>query len=433
MKSKSLTLSILGLSFVAFLSGGLWTYSWSNERVREAYRSLEKFARVYEIIKSQYVEEPDDSELVDGAIRGMLQSLDEHSVYLTAQDFKDMQEDTRGRFGGLGIEISMRNNQLTVVAPIEGTPAEKAGILSGDVIAFIEDQPTSKMTLIEAVKLMRGEPNSKVTIRIKREGVPDLIRMSLKRAIIQSRSVQAELKDNNIGVVRLRGFSERSSSELREAIRKFRNEIREKESASDLRALILDLRSNPGGLLQQAVEVSDVFLREGLIVYTQGRDKQRVSRSFANSSGTEPDYPMVVLINRGSASASEIVAGALQDQKRARVIGTKSFGKASVQHVIPLEDGSGIKLTVAHYYTPSGRQIQGEGIEPDQIVRGPFDRDPDEDSEERSEGEKRSEGPEAPTSEGVAQTEPPVDPEEVGDPQMDAAIEYLSRRLAMAR
>jgi carboxyl-terminal processing protease len=372
----------------------------------------------------------------------MLNSLDEHSMYLSADDFREMQDDTRGEFGGLGIEISMKDNQLTVVSPIEGTPADKAGILSGDVIAFIEDKPTAKMNLIEAVKMMRGKPGTAVKLKIKREGLADLVSMEVVRAIIQSKSVTAELKEDGIGMIRLRSFSEKSSIEVKEALDNFRKEIKAKDKDDDLRALILDLRSNPGGLLQQAVEVSDLFLDEGLIVYTQGRDKERVSRSFANSPGTEPDYPMVVLINGGSASASEIVAGALQDQSRAHILGMKSFGKASVQHVRSLEDGSGIKLTVGHYYTPSGRQIHGEGISPDQKVLGPFDRLEEEESTdgdissssvpENPASATPAKAPEEKKSEPAVAT-PGVPGEEVKDLQMEAAMEYLRGRVAMAR
>lgn len=414
---------ILGLSTLAFLAGGTWTYTLSKERVPDGFRSLEKFAEVYNIVKSQYVENPEDSVLVEGAIKGMLESLDEHSMYLSAKEFKDMQDDTRGEFGGLGIEISMRENELTVVSPIEDTPAYKAGIQSGDVIAFIEDKPTAKMSLLEAVNMMRGKPGTSVKLRVKREGQAELIPMEITRAIIQSKSVTSELKDNNIGMIRIRSFSERASTEVREAIDQFRKDIRSKNKEGELSAVILDLRSNPGGLLQQAVEVSDIFLQEGLIVYTQGRDKEKVSRYFANPAGTEGDYPMVVLINKGSASASEIVAGALQDQKRAHVIGMKSFGKASVQHVRPLADGSGIKLTVAHYYTPSGRQIHGEGISPDQKVLGPFDRPEQEEGEEASEDQAELE-------EIVPEKDENGD---IKDLQMDAAMEYLKTRVALAR
>lgn len=365
MNFKRISLSILLVSFFAFLSGGTWTYLLSEDRGREVLKSLKKFALVYDIVKKNYVTEPDDHELVDGAISGMLQALDPHSVYLSKEDFQEMQSDTRGEFGGLGFEVAKKDGLLTVVAPIEDTPASRAGILAGDIIAKIDDQTTVNMSLIDAVKLMRGKPGTSVKVAIKREGVDELIPFSITRAIIQVQTVKWEAKDG-FGVVKIRQFSEKAGPELKKA-------LVELKSKNSLKGLIIDLRNNPGGLLNQAVEVCDTFVKEGLIVYTQGREKENVSKSYATAKGTEPNYPLVVLINGGSASASEIVAGCLQDHKRAHLLGTQSFGKGSVQNVIPLDDGSGIKITVALYYTPLGRQIQGAGIVPDEVVRGPND------------------------------------------------------------
>lgn len=365
MMLKKISVSILFFSAVAFLSGGTWTYLLSSDRQREAYRNLQKFTQVYDLVKKNYVKEPGDKELVDGAIAGMLSELDPHSVYLRVEDFQEMQADTRGEFGGLGIEIGKRDGLLTVISPIEDTPAFRAGIKAGDVIVKIEDEMTTKMSLPEAVKLMRGKPGSAIRITVKREGVEALIPFSITRAVIQTQSVKHEVKDG-FGVIKVRQFLERTSEELRSSIEDIRKQ-------GSIKGLVLDLRNNPGGLLSQAIEVADLFLDDGLIVYTQGRDEEKVARNFAVSKGTEPKYPIAVLINGGSASASEIVAGALQDQGRAHIIGTQSFGKGSVQNVIPLEDGSGVKLTVALYYTPSGRQIQGTGIKPDEFVKGPFD------------------------------------------------------------
>lgn len=365
MKIRRLSVSIFVLSVSAFLVGGAWTFLLSKDRAREVYRNLEKFARVYDIVKKNYVKEPVDETLVNGAIQGMLQELDPHSLYLRREDFQEMQADTKGEFGGLGIEIAKRDGMLTVVSPIEDTPAFRAGLKSGDVIVKIEDTPTGNLSVIDAVRLMRGKPGTSIAITVKREGASALIPFSITRAIIQVRSVKYEVKDG-FGVIKVRQFLEKSSQELRKALRA----LRKKDA---LKGLILDLRNNPGGLLNQAVEISDLFLKEGLIVYTQGREKEKVSKSYAVAKGTEPEYPLVVLINGGSASASEIVAGALQDHKRAHILGTQSFGKGSVQNVIPLEDGSGVKLTVALYYTPSGRQIQGAGIVPDEVVRMPGD------------------------------------------------------------
>lgn len=361
MKAKRSFWIISFLSVAAFLCGGTWTYLLSEDNTRDTYRHLGMFAKVYDLVKKQYVEDPKDETLVQGAIRGMLEGLDPHSVYMTKEEFAEMQADTKGQFGGLGIEIAKKNGMLTVVSPIEDTPAFEAGIKSGDIIAKIADQPTDKISLFEAVKLMRGKPGSPIEIWIKREGVDNLIKFNIKRAVIAVKSVTSKVVDG-FGVIKIKQFSERVSDEMHKALKAFGNE-------TPIKGVVLDLRNNPGGLLQQAVEVSDTFLDKGLIVYTQGRDKVQFDKKFAVAKGTEPNYPLVVLINGGSASASEIVAGALQDQKRAFIMGTQSFGKGSVQNVIPLEDGSGIKITVALYYTPNGRTIQGLGITPDKVVK----------------------------------------------------------------
>ncbi len=360
MKIKRIFIIISSLTFASFLLGGTWTYLLSNDTSRDVYRSLQLFARVYDLVKRQYVEPPKDDSLIQGAIKGMLDSLDPHSVYMTKEEFQEMQQDTKGQFGGLGIEIAKRNDMLTVVSPIEGTPAFNAGIKAGDIIAKIGDQSTEKLSVFDAVKLMRGKPGTPIELGIRREGVDKLLEFKIKRAVISVKSVSWKSVEG-YPVIKIKQFLERSSDEMKKSL---------KEASKDkpISGLILDLRNNPGGLLQQAVEVADAFLTEGLIVYTQGRDKQQVDKKFASGPGTQPNYPIIVLINGGSASASEIVAGALQDQSRATVIGTQSFGKGSVQNVIPLEDGSGVKLTVALYYTPKGRTIQGLGITPDKVV-----------------------------------------------------------------
>lgn len=422
---------IFGLSFVSFLSGGTWTYLLSKDRSREAYKNLSKLTRVYDLVKENYVQEPADEKLIDGAIRGMLEELDPHSVYLTKKEFSDMQADTRGEFGGLGIEITKKDDMLTIVSPIEDTPAAKAGLQAGDVIVKIEDKPTARMSIFEAVEMMRGKPGTSVTITIKRQGRDDLLPVKLTRAIIQVKSVKAEMREG-FGIIRIGSFVDRTSDELRKALNAFKKE-------GPIKGLVLDLRNNPGGLLQQAIEVADIFLSEGMIVYTQGREADRVTKSFAMSKGTEPNYPIVVIINGGSASASEIVAGALQDHKRAHLIGTTSFGKGSVQNVIPLEDGSGIKLTVALYYTPAGRQIQGEGIVPDEIVRGP--NDPEEVTREKDlpghivgVNEKNKEAAKKKAhdkDEKVAKVKA-EDSEAQVDVQLEHAIAYLKRKTAKA-
>jgi carboxyl-terminal processing protease len=352
---------IVTLSMVSFLFGGVWTYLLSEDATREAYKSMGLYTKVYDIVKKNYVEEPKDDVLVQGSIRGMLESLDPHSVYMSKEEFAEMQADTRGQFGGLGIEIAKKNGMLTVISPIEDTPAFLAGIKAGDIIAKIADQPTDKLSIFDAVKLMRGKPGSPIEIWIRREGVERLLNFKVKRAIISVKSVTSKMIDG-YGVVKIKQFLEHSADEMQRAIKQLSKD-------ASLKGLVLDLRNNPGGLLQQAVEVVDTFIEKGLIVYTQGRDKVQFDKKFAVTKGTEPNYPMVVLVNGGSASASEIVSGALQDHKRALIMGTQTFGKGSVQNVIPLEDGSGIKLTVALYYLPSGRTIQGLGIAPDKVVK----------------------------------------------------------------
>lgn len=440
MRVRAVAVLLVLFSSLSFLSGGFWTFLHSKDKGRDVYRSLEKFAQVYKLVKQNYVEEPTDEAMVDGAIRGMLQELDPHSVYLKVEDFKQMQADTKGEFGGLGIEISKRDGKLTVVSPIEDTPAFEAGILAGDVISKIEDEPTDSLSVIDAVNRMRGKPGEPINITIQRQGVNEPIQKRIVRAVIKVKSVSHEVKDG-FGVIKLRQFVERSSTELKNAISKVKKEL---GNETEMKGLVLDLRNNPGGLLQQAVEVADLFLEEGLIVYTQGRDEEKIAKSYAGRRGTEPSYPIVVLINGGSASASEIVAGALQDHKRAHVIGTQSFGKGSVQHVVPLDDGSGVKLTVALYYTPNGRQIQGSGITPDERVLGPFDvleitRERDlpghikGENEEKAakEAEKLKKSLEA-EGKAVTTLEEARKLAEKGDPQLDRAIAYLKNQIQLA-
>ena len=325
----------------------------------DTYENLKIFADALTIAQKNYVEEVDPKELIYGAIRGMLASLDPHSSFMTPDDFREMQVETKGRFGGVGIEITMRKGILTVVSPIEDTPAFRAGIKAGDVIVKIDGEPTKDMTIMEAVKKMRGKPGTKVVLSIAREGEPELIDFSIIRDIIKIKSVKYQILDDGYGYARLTQFQERSADDLRQALEKMKKET------GEINGLILDLRNNPGGLLDQAVKVADIFLSSGLIVYTDGRLESQKMKFHAIKNGTEPGYPIVVLVNAGSASASEIVAGALQDRGRAVILGTKTFGKGSVQTILPLEDGSGIRITTARYFTPSGRSIQAEGIVPD--------------------------------------------------------------------
>ena len=292
----------------------------------------------------------------------MLSSLDPHSAYLTPDLYKELQVDTKGSFGGLGIEITNRNGILTVVSPIEDTPAYRAGVKAGDQIMKIEGEFTKDMSLVDAVKKMRGPKDTKVTLTLKREALPELFDVVLTREIIKIQSVKSRMLDKGYGYARVTQFQERTDDDLERALKGLDKE------AGGLQGLVLDLRNDPGGLLTQAVKVSDLFLDSGLIVYTDGRLENQKQKYFAHKPGTWGDFPMVVLVNGGSASASEIVAGALQDQKRALVLGTATFGKGSVQTILPLDDSSALRLTTARYYTPSGRSIQATGIVPDIVM-----------------------------------------------------------------
>jgi carboxyl-terminal processing protease len=326
---------------------------------REDYESLETFTNILAIVRKNYVEDVNTKELLTGAINGMLHSMDPHSAYLTPELYKELQMDTQGKFGGLGIEITVRGGVLTVVSPIEDTPAHRAGVKPGDQIFKIEDEFTKDMTLLEAVRRLRGPRGSKVTISIRREGVADLLSFSIVRDIIRVQSVRSRVLEAGYVYVRLAQFQERSDRDLLRALEKLKAE------KDGLKGLVLDLRNNPGGLLTQAVRIADLFLDSGMIVYTEGRLENQRQKFFARKEGSWTEFPMVVLVNGGSASASEIVAGALQDHKRAVVLGTKTFGKGSVQTILPLDDNSALRLTTARYYTPKGRSIQATGIIPD--------------------------------------------------------------------
>lgn len=330
----------------------------------ETYEKLKVFTEVLSIVQSNYVDEVNSKDLLYGAVRGMLETLDPHSSFLTPENFREMQVETQGSFGGLGIEITVKDRQLTVVAPIEGTPADRAGLQAGDRIVEIDGKPTKDLTLQEAVRRLRGPKGSKVTIGVMRDGWTEPKPFEIVREVIQVRSVRSKDLGEGIGYLRVNSFQERTGKDLEKTV--------EQLTKDGAKAFILDLRNNPGGLLNQAVYVSDLFLDKGqLIVYTSGRLKNQDLRFTAEHSSNFPKFPMVVLVNGGSASASEIVAGSLQDHKRAVVLGTKTFGKGSVQTVIPLTDGSGLRLTTAKYFTPSGRSIHGTGIEPDIVVEPP--------------------------------------------------------------
>ena len=327
----------------------------------DTYRQLNLFGDVFEKIRSDYVEKPEDAKLIESAINGMLTSLDPHSSYMDAKSFKDMQVQTRGEFGGLGIEVTMEDGQLKVVTPIDDTPASKAGVMSGDIIAAIDDEPVQGLSLNQAVEKMRGAVNTPVRLKIVRKGMSDPLDVKIVRDVIRIRSVRMRNEGGDIGYIRITQFNEQTFDGLKKAIEDLNKEI----SADKLKGYVIDLRNNPGGLLDQAIAVSDAFLERGEIVSTRGRNADETQRFNARAGDLTKGKPVIVLINGGSASASEIVAGALQDHKRATVVGTRSFGKGSVQTIIPLGQNGAIRLTTARYYTPSGRSIQAKGIDPD--------------------------------------------------------------------
>ncbi|MEX0622952.1 S41 family peptidase [Saccharospirillum sp.] len=322
------------------------------------------FSQVLERIKQAYVEDVEDSELIENAIEGMLSGLDPHSDYLTPEDFKDLRESTRGEFGGLGIEISLDDTGFVrVVAPIDDTPAYRAGMQSGDLITQIDDTPVKGMSIGDAVNLMRGRPGTDVRLTVAREGETQPLEFEITRDIIQVTSIRNRMIEPGVGYVRISQFQERTGRDFVEAMASLRTE---NEGALD--GLVLDLRNNPGGVLQASVDVVDALISQGLIVYTEGRLPNSASEFEANSDDPSEGVSLVVLINGGSASASEIVAGAVQDHRRGVIMGTRSFGKGSVQTILPLNDNHAIKLTTARYFTPNGRSIQAQGIEPDIIV-----------------------------------------------------------------
>jgi carboxyl-terminal processing protease len=324
------------------------------------YEDLRTFTEIFGRIKRDYVEPVSDKKLLEDAIRGMLSGLDPHSAYLMGEEYQELKEGTTGQFGGLGIEVTMENGFIKVVSPIDDTPAQKAGIKAGDLIIKLDDKPVKGMSLNDSVKLMRGEPGSKIVLTIVREGEEAPLKLTLARDIIKVKSVKSKSLDKGYGYVRISSFQSGTGDSLKEALATLK-----KENGGALKGLVLDLRNNPGGVLNAAVDVSDAFIKSGLIVYTQGRIENSEMRFNAAGDDLINGAPMVVLINAGSASASEIVAGALQDQKRAVIMGEKSFGKGSVQTILPTSNGAAVKLTTARYYTPSGRSIQAEGIEPD--------------------------------------------------------------------
>ncbi len=359
---KTSRLAVLALATgmtLGLASPGLAQSSTSSA---ETYRLLNLFGDVFEQVKGKYVEDVDDKQLIEAAINGMLTSLDPHSSYLNMDNFEEMQVDTRGEFGGLGIEVTMEDGFVKVIAPIYDTPAEKAGLQPGDFITHIDGTAIRGMTLNDAVEMMRGKVNTDIVLTIIRKGEQAPFDVTLTRAVIKIQSVRAEPRDD-VGYIRITKFNEQTSSGLQRAIADMREEI-----GPEIKGLVIDLRNNPGGLLDQAISVSDAFLDKGEIVSTRPRDTENTERYNARSGDLSEGLPIVVLINDGSASASEIVAGALQDHRRAVIMGTRSFGKGSVQTILPMPGNVALRLTTARYYTPSGKSIQEVGIVPDIIV-----------------------------------------------------------------
>ena len=356
MKKKFLHKYVFVIFFIIFISIFNNSYSQNNDKF---YEKIDLFSEVLEKIQNEYVDEVNQSEIMDSAINGVLQSLDPYSAYMTPEIFKEMETETSGEFGGLGIEVSMEAGVVKVIAPIDDTPAARAGVKSGDYIVKINDEQVQGKTLMEAVNLMRGPVGSPIEITVRRKGLKKAKIFKITREIIEIQSVVSKTIDDSIGYIRLRAFNENSSSQLKEEISKL------EKNKKKLIGYVFDLRNNPGGLLTQAVKISDFFLDEGEIVSTKGRKTRENRRFFAKKGDKIKGKPLIVLINNGSASASEIVAGALQDHKRAILLGENTYGKGSVQSIIPLRNRGAIRLTISKYYLPSGKSISEVGVTPD--------------------------------------------------------------------
>ncbi len=361
MMAKVRTVAAVTAAFAAGLVVGPMVAAWAQEGGRaETYRLLNLFGDVFERVRAEYVEPINDREAVENAINGMLTGLDPHSSYLNQRSYRDMQVTTRGEFGGLGIEVTQEGGWIKVISPIDETPAARAGVKPGDLITNIDGGSVQGLTLQEAVEKMRGERGTSIKLTIRREGTERPLELTLTRDVIRPQVVRFRMEGNDIGYVRLTSFNEQTDTAMRRAMTALRQ-----QAGANLKGIVLDLRNNPGGLLDQAVQVSDDFLEQGEIVSTRARRSEDAQRWNARAGDIAQGLPIVVLVNGGSASASEIVAGALQDHRRAIVLGTKSFGKGSVQTVMPIPGNGAIRLTTARYYTPSGRSIQGTGIAPD--------------------------------------------------------------------
>ncbi|MAW88894.1 MAG: peptidase S41 [Phyllobacteriaceae bacterium] len=357
--------ALMGAVAVTAVQGGPWAPA--NAAGSETYRQLAIFGDIFERVRGQYVTPPDEKKLIESAINGMLTSLDPHSSYLNPDDAKDMRVQTKGEFGGLGIEVTMENELVKVITPIDDTPAMRAGVLAGDLIAEIDGEEVRGLSLAEAVDRMRGEVNTPIELTVLREGADKPLKIKIVRDIIKVKAVKDRVEED-VGYIKITSFTEKTFGDLQDAVTRIKKEV----PADTLKGYVLDLRLNPGGLLDQAVAVSDAFLDKGEIVRTKGREDRNIDLYSARAGDLTDGKPVIVLINGGSASASEIVAGALQDHRRATVLGSRSFGKGSVQTIIPLQENGALRLTTALYYTPSGKSIQGAGINPDIEVAQPL-------------------------------------------------------------
>lgn len=420
MRKLSLLLAgaLMGGSAMSLVYGA--PGSTANAAGSETYRQLAIFGDIFERVRGQYVTPPDEKALIENAINGMLTSLDPHSSYLNAEAAKDMRVQTKGEFGGLGIEVTMENELVKVITPIDDTPAAKAGVLAGDYISKIDGEEVRGLTLNDAVEKMRGLINTPIKLTILREGADKPIELSIMRDVIKVKAVKFRV-DNDVGYLKVTSFTEKTFDDLQNAI----DTIKKQVPTDKLKGYVLDLRLNPGGLLDQAVSVSDTFLDRGEIVSTRGRDPKDITR-FDSRAGDDIDgKPLIVLINGGSASASEIVAGALQDLRRATVVGTQSFGKGSVQTIIPLAENGALRLTTALYYTPSGKSIQGKGITPDIKVDQPLPEDMQGRDVTRGESELKGHIKGAEESDKGSGSAAYVPPEPKDDLQLNYALELL--------
>jgi carboxyl-terminal processing protease len=409
-----------GLTFLATQPHAAFVGSSAKAESSDTYRQLNLFGEVFERVRADYVEKPDDGKLVESAIKGMLTGLDPHSSYMDPNSFREIEEETRGEYGGLGMEVTMENGLLKVVTPIDDTPAAKAGVMASDIITKLDNKPVHGLTLEQAIEKMRGRAHTRIKLTIMRKGQDKPIDVAIVRDLIRVKSVRSHNEGNDVGYIRITQFDEQTTDGVKRAISNLTKQL----GADKIKGFVVDLRNNPGGLLDQAISVSDAFLERGEIVSTRGRNAEETQRFSARPGDLIKGKPVIVLINGGSASASEIVAGALQDQKRATLVGTRSFGKGSVQIIIPLGAGKGaLRLTTARYFTPSGRSIQAKGIEPDIEVLQELPADlkvrTDTESEASLRGHLKAEGNEETGSQSY------VPPDEKDDRALKKAVDLL--------